>query len=122
MRGDQERMRDMCDRWMDRFGRWQGRTEQWQDRTEQWQKRVEQWQKRMKQWQERAGDWQSFLQELREKMTPADQAQFDQLMEQLKSQREALTKARQDLGETLKKLRDLVEKYLEQSPSASATS
>jgi hypothetical protein len=49
--------------------------------------------------------------EARAKMTPADQAAFDQLREKAKDQRQALRQARQDLGGTLKQMRALVQKY-----------
>jgi hypothetical protein len=47
----------------------------------------------------------------REKMTPQDQAAFDQLQQTAKDQRAALQKARQDLADTLKQMRALVQKY-----------
>jgi hypothetical protein len=49
--------------------------------------------------------------EARAKMTPADQAAFDQLREKAKDQRQTLRQARQDLGGTLKQMRALVQKY-----------
>jgi hypothetical protein len=51
----------------------------------------------------------------RAKMTPADQAAFDQLTQTAKDQRTALQKARADLKSTLKQMRGLVQKYRPQS-------
>ena len=59
------------------------------------------------------------LEELREEMTPADQALYDQLMATLEQQREALRKAREELKGTLEQLRDLGKKYLH--PGADTT-
>jgi hypothetical protein len=50
--------------------------------------------------------------EARAKMTPEDQALFDQLKGKSQDQREALQQARKDLGGTLKQMRELVQKYL----------
>jgi prephenate dehydrogenase len=47
----------------------------------------------------------------RAKMTSADQAAFDQLLEKVKDQRQTLRQARADLGTTLKQMRALVQKY-----------
>jgi hypothetical protein len=55
----------------------------------------------------------------RARMTPADQAAFDQLQEKAEVQREALREAREDLAETLKEMRALVKKYL---PATTTTS
>jgi hypothetical protein len=52
---------------------------------------------------------------VRDKMTPAQQQELDSLLEQSKTQRGALQKARQSLGETVKHLRDLMDKYLDPS-------
>ena len=54
----------------------------------------------------------ALLEELREDMTAADQALYDQLMTALDQQREALEQARQDIRDTVEKLRDLGKKYL----------
>ena len=58
------------------------------------------------------------LEQLRERwarvrgtMTPEDQAAFDRLLGKAKDQRQALQQARQDLAETLKQVRALVQKY-----------
>jgi hypothetical protein len=47
----------------------------------------------------------------RTKMTPTDQAAFDQLLQKAKDQRQTLQQARKDLGGTLKEMRALVQKY-----------
>jgi ABC-type transporter Mla subunit MlaD len=52
------------------------------------------------------------LEELREEMTAADQALYDQLTATLKEQREALQELRQQMKETLGQLRELGKKYL----------
>ena len=52
------------------------------------------------------------LEELREEMTTADQALYDQLTATLKEQREALQELRQEMKETLGQLRELGKKYL----------
>jgi hypothetical protein len=49
--------------------------------------------------------------QVRAKMTPQDQAAFDQLLGKAKDQRQALQQARQDLAGTLKQMRALVQKY-----------
>lgn len=49
---------------------------------------------------------------VREKMSDADRAQYDKLLEQQKSQREALQQAREDLRGTMDQVRTLVDKYL----------
>jgi hypothetical protein len=53
------------------------------------------------------------MEELREDMTPEDQALYDQLVETLKEKRAALQEARKDLGATVKELRELAHKYLD---------
>jgi hypothetical protein len=55
----------------------------------------------------------------RAKMSPADQAAFDQLQQKAKGQRETLQNARKDLAETLKQMRALVKKY---QPATTTTS
>jgi hypothetical protein len=55
----------------------------------------------------------------RAKMSPADQAVFDQLQQKAKGQRETLREARKDLGETLKQMRTLVRQY---QPATTTTS
>jgi hypothetical protein len=57
--------------------------------------------------------------EARAMMSPADQAAFDQFQEKATGQREALREARKDLAETLKQMRDLVQKY---HPATTTTS
>lgn len=59
----------------------------------------------------------ALMQKLREDMSPADQALYDQLASTAKQQREALKEARQKLMETVKQLRDLRNKYLDGSTS-----
>jgi flagellar motility protein MotE (MotC chaperone) len=54
----------------------------------------------------------------RAKMTPADQATYDRLTQAAKDQQAALQKARQDLKDTLKQMRDLVQKYRPQSTTS----
>jgi hypothetical protein len=49
--------------------------------------------------------------EARSKMSPTDQAAFDQLLQTAKGQRETLRQDRQDLAGTLKQMRALVQKY-----------
>jgi small-conductance mechanosensitive channel len=49
--------------------------------------------------------------EARAKMSPEDQAAFDQLLQKAKDQRQTLQAARQDLAGTLKQMRTLVQKY-----------
>lgn len=53
------------------------------------------------------------MEELREDMTPADQALYDQLKATLKERMEALQEARESVKETLGELRELGKKYLE---------
>lgn len=55
----------------------------------------------------------------RAKMTPEDQAAFDQLQDKAKTQQEELRQARKDLAETLKQMRALVKKY---HPATTTTS
>ncbi|OFW57511.1 MAG: hypothetical protein A2133_01930 [Actinobacteria bacterium RBG_16_64_13] len=55
----------------------------------------------------------ALMQLLRDDMTPADQALYDQLVAEAKQKREALQEARQDLNQTMKQLRDLAHKYLD---------
>jgi hypothetical protein len=57
----------------------------------------------------------------RDKMTPADQAAYDKLVETAKQQREALQEAREALRSTLEQLRDLVDKYVDRAESATLT-
>ncbi len=59
----------------------------------------------------------ALMEKLREDMSPADQALYDQLVEKLKEQREALKQARENLGETVKQLHDLRDKYLDSTTS-----
>jgi len=54
----------------------------------------------------------AMLKLVREKMTPEDQATLDRLVQAAKDQREALQQAKENLGKTLKDLRDLTDKYL----------
>ena len=50
---------------------------------------------------------------LRGDMSPEDQAGYDALVAEAKEKREALQEARQDLADTLKRLRELTDKYLD---------
>lgn len=52
------------------------------------------------------------LQLVRDKMTPEDRAALDTLIRQAESQREELKNAASGLRNTMKQIRDLVEKYL----------
>lgn len=52
---------------------------------------------------------------LREQMNATDQALFDELVATAKEQREALKEARQKLAETMKQLRGLRNKYLDEA-------
>ena len=45
-------------------------------------------------------------------MTPEDQAALDTLIRQAESQREELKNAASALGDTMKQIKDLVDKYL----------
>ncbi|MCL5736654.1 MAG: hypothetical protein M1274_13920 [Actinobacteria bacterium] len=65
---------------------------------------------------------QQLLDLLREKMSPADQAKYDQLTQQIKDQQAALQKARTDLSTSLKDLRDLTNKYLNVPATGGTTS
>lgn len=56
----------------------------------------------------------------RVKMTPADQAAFDQLQNTAKTQRETIQEARKSLAETLKQMRALVQKYRPATTTTSA--
>ena len=65
---------------------------------------------------------QALLDLLRDKMSAADQAKYDQLIQRAKDQRTALQKARTDLTSTMKDLRALTQKYIDaQTGTASAT-
>jgi len=70
-----------------------------------------------KAFREKAEQWaqrhEKLMQALRDGMTPADQALYDQLVQKAKGQREALQEARNDLMQTLEQLRDLADKYLD---------
>jgi hypothetical protein len=63
----------------------------------------------------------SMLNLVREKMTPEEQAQLDTLLQQATTQREALQKAREDLGATSKQIRALIDKYLAPGDGAAGT-
>jgi Skp family chaperone for outer membrane proteins len=56
----------------------------------------------------------------RAKMSPADQAAFDQLQQKANGQRETLQEARKGLAETLKQMRTLVQKYRPATTTTSA--
>jgi hypothetical protein len=59
---------------------------------------------------------------LRDKMSAADQATYDELVQQAKDQRAALEKARTDLQTTMKDLRDLTQKYIDTQSGSTGTS
>jgi hypothetical protein len=61
---------------------------------------------------------QALIRLARGKMSSADKATLDQLLATAKGQRAVLRQARQDLGQTLKSIRDLVGKY---TPTGAAT-
>ena len=61
--------------------------------------------------QERLEQLKKRLADARAKMTPSDQAAFDQLLQTAKGQLNTLRQARQDLGGTVKQMRALVQKY-----------
>jgi ABC-type transporter Mla subunit MlaD len=58
---------------------------------------------------------QMLMDKLREQMDAADQALYDRLVAAAKEQREALKEARKNLAETMKQLRDLRDKYLDEA-------
>lgn len=58
---------------------------------------------------------------LRDKMTPADRAKYDELVKQAKGQRDALEAARSDLQKTVSELRNLVQKYIDAQSSGGST-
>jgi hypothetical protein len=80
---------------------------------------VKQIKQRAQKWAQRQA---ALMNKLRESMTPADQALYDQLVTKLKQQREALKEARKNLGATLKDLRDLRDKYLDATTATTAPS
>jgi ABC-type transporter Mla subunit MlaD len=57
----------------------------------------------------------ALMDKLREQMSQADQELHDKLVAAAKDQREALKEARQNLAETLKQLRELRNKYLDEA-------
>jgi uncharacterized protein involved in exopolysaccharide biosynthesis len=61
----------------------------------------------------RADRREALLEGVREKMSAAEQATFDQLTATAKEQHAAVQAARQELAGTLKELRTLVDKYLD---------
>lgn len=61
----------------------------------------------------RAERHQALLESVRDKMSASDQALFDQLTASIEQQRAAAQQARQNLADTLKELRTLVDKYLD---------
>ena len=64
---------------------------------------------------------QALLDLLRDKMSAADQAKYDQLVQQAKDQRTALQKARTDLTSTMKDLRALTQKYIDAQTGTTST-
>lgn len=63
---------------------------------------------------------QEVIEGLRDEMSPEDQQKYDQLTASVEEQRDGLEAARQELADTLKELRALVDKYLDanQAPAA----
>jgi ABC-type transporter Mla subunit MlaD len=61
-----------------------------------------------------AGRHTKLMEALRGDMSPDDQALYDRLVQTAEQQREALQEARSDLMDTLKQLRDLADKYLDE--------
>lgn len=55
----------------------------------------------------------ALMEHLRDDMSAADQDKYDELVETVKEQRDALREAREKLTDTLKELRELANKYLE---------
>ncbi len=64
---------------------------------------------------------QALLNLVRDKMAPADQAKYDQLVQQIKAQKTALQKARTDLQSSVKDLRSLTQKYLSAGAGSAGT-
>ena len=60
----------------------------------------------------------TFMNLLREKMTPEDQAAYDRLAQTAKDQLAALQEARENLAETKKELRELTDKYIDEAADA----
>jgi hypothetical protein len=58
---------------------------------------------------------------VRDTMSPADQAAYDQLVQTAKDQRTALQQARVDLNQTVKDLRELTNKYVDVGSPASGS-
>ncbi|OPZ79851.1 MAG: hypothetical protein BWY79_00182 [Actinobacteria bacterium ADurb.Bin444] len=71
--------------------------------------------------QEREARMQVFLDELRAKMSPEDQAIFDGLRNTAQQQRAAVETAREQLHDTMGRLRALIDKYRGESSSATPT-
>jgi len=71
--------------------------------------------------EERIKHHQALMQLLREKMTPEDQVAYDRLVQEAKDQRTALQQAREDLAGTLKELRELADKYLDETAADSSS-
>ena len=63
--------------------------------------------------EQRLERYKALVESLRDDMTPADQALYDQLVQEAKDKQEALREAREDLADTLKELRTLTDKYLD---------
>ena len=64
---------------------------------------------------------QTLLNLLRDKMSAADQAKYDQLVQQAKDQQASLQKARTDLTSTMKDLRALTQKYIDAQTGTTST-
>jgi hypothetical protein len=59
---------------------------------------------------------------LRGEMSAADQAKYDQLIQQAKDQRTTLEKARTDLQSTMKELRELTQQYIDSESGTTGAS
>ncbi len=71
--------------------------------------------------QEREARMQAFFDEVRAKMSPEDQAIFDGLRNTVQQQRAAVESAREQLHDTMGRLRALIDKYRGESSSATPT-
>ncbi len=62
----------------------------------------------------------ALMEKLRDDMTAEDRATYDQLVEKAEQQRLALQQAREDLADTVKQLRELVDEYLDSGSSTTS--
>jgi uncharacterized membrane protein len=63
---------------------------------------------------------QDVIEGLREEMTPEDQQKYDELTATIEQQKDGLETARQELADTLKEFRALVEQYLDAAGASDA--